>query len=81
MLIDYFEDVKKIIAEQFALEEEDIEEDSLLEEDLNVSELDLEDVIALLEKKYDVVIPQSVYSKFLKVSDISTFLYENADQV
>ncbi|MEX2028534.1 MAG: acyl carrier protein [Candidatus Curtissbacteria bacterium] len=81
MLLDYFEDVKKIIAQQFALEEEDIEEDSLLEEDLNISELDLEDVIAILEKKYGIEIHQSVYSKFLKVGDISTFLYENADQV
>lgn len=80
MLIDYFEDVRKIIAKQFALEEEDIEEESLLEEDLNISELDLEDVVAILEQKYEIEIPQSAYSKFLKVVDIANFLYENADQ-
>ena len=79
MVIDYFEDVKKIIAKQFGLEEEDVEEETLLEADLNISELDLEDVVAILEEKYDVEIPQEVYTKFLKVGDIANFLYENAD--
>lgn len=80
MLIDYFEDVRKIVAKEFGLEEEDIEEESLLDEDLNISELDLEDVISILEQKYEVEIPQSVYSKFLKVGDIANYLYENVDQ-
>lgn len=80
MLIDYFEDIRKIIAKQFGLEEEDIEEESLLEADLNISELDLEDVITILEQKYEIEIPQSAYLKFLKVVDIANFLYENADQ-
>ncbi len=79
MVIDYFEDVKKIIAKQFGLEEEDVEEETLLEADLNISKLDLEDVVAILEEKYDVEIPQEVYTKFLKVGDIANFLYENAD--
>lgn len=80
MLVDYFEDVRKIVAAQFGLEEEDIEEESLLDEDLNISELDLEDVISILEQKYEVEIPQSAYSKFLKVGDIANYLYENVDQ-
>ncbi|MBI2599178.1 acyl carrier protein [Candidatus Curtissbacteria bacterium] len=79
MLVDYFEDLKKIIAGLYSVDEETIEEESLLDADLNISELDLEDLIAVLEEKYAIAIPQSVYSKFIKVGDIASFLYENAD--
>lgn len=79
MIIDYFEDVRKIIAKQFGIEEEDIEEDTLLDADLNISELDVEDLVAVLEEKYEVEIPMEAYEKFLKVSDIVNFLYENAE--
>ncbi len=79
MIIDYLEDLKKIIAKQYGIEEEMIEEDSLLDEDLNVSELDMEDLVAILEEKYEIKIPQEAYSKFIKVADIANYLYENAD--
>ena len=77
-MIDYLEEVKKIIAKQFELEEETIDEESYLESDLNITELDLEDLIAQLEDKYELEIPQDVYSKFKTVSDIANYLYENA---
>ena len=77
-MIDYLEEVKKIIAKQFELEEETIDEESYLESDLNITELDLEDLIAQLEDKYELEIPPDVYSKFKTVSDIANYLYENA---
>lgn len=79
-MVDYLEDIKKIIAKQFGIEEEDIEEDSYLETDLNITDLDLEDLIAKLEDKYQIQIPQKVYSNFKQVTDIANYLYENADQ-
>lgn len=79
-MIDYFEDLKKIISAQYGIDEESIEEDSHLESDLNISELDLEDLAALLEQKYQVAIPEEAYSHFKQVSDIATYLYENVDQ-
>ena len=79
-MVDYLEDIKKIIAKQFGIEEEDIEEDSYLETDLNITDLDLEDLIAKLEDKYQIQIPQNVYSNFKQVTDIANYLYENADQ-
>lgn len=79
-MIDYFEDIKKIISAQYGIDEELVEEDSQLESDLNISELDMEDLAALLEEKYQVSIPEEAYSRFKQVSDIATYLYENVDQ-
>lgn len=80
-MVDYFEDLKKIISNQYGLEEETIEEDSKLDSDLNISELDMEDLAAVLEEKYQITIPEEAYSNFKQVSDIATYLYENVDQV
>lgn len=81
-MIDYFEDLKKLIINQFGLDEEntEIEEDSFLDSDLNISELDLEDLVAKLEEKYQISIPQQAYGKFKQIQDITTYLYENVDQ-
>lgn len=79
-MTDYLEDIKKMLAKQFGLDEESIEEDSYLEADLNISELDMEDFVAALEDKYQITIPQEDYSKFKKVVDIANYLYESIDQ-
>lgn len=79
-MVDYHEDLKKIISAQYGIDEEGVEEDSQLESDLNISELDMEDLVAILEKKYQISIPEEAYSKFKQVSDIATYLYENVDQ-
>ena len=79
-MVDYLEDIKKMIAKQFGINEEDIEEDSYLESDLDITDLDLEDLIAQIEDKYQIQIPHDVYSGFKRVADIANYLYENADQ-
>ena len=81
MAEDYLEEVKKIIAKQFGIEEEMIEEDSNLDEDLNITDLDMEDLITVIEDKYQIQIPQEKFSKFEKVSDMVNYLYENTDQL
>lgn len=79
-MIEYFEDVKKIISRQFDIEEDTIEEESFFLTDLNISELDLEDLISTIEDKFQIEIPQEEYLKFHQVADIVTYLYENVDQ-
>ncbi len=79
-MVDYTEEIKKLIEKQFGLEEDSVEEDSHLEADLNITELDLEDLVSVLENKYELSIPQEEYSKFKQVSDIATYLYEHVDQ-
>ena len=79
-MIEYFEDIKKIISRQFEIDEDTIEEESFLATDLNISELDLEDLIGTIEDKFQIEIPEEEYLKFHQVSDIVTYLYENVDQ-
>jgi len=80
-MIDYFEEVRKIISAQYGIDEETIEEDSKLDSDLNISELDMEDLVTILEQKYQIAIPEEAYTNFKQASDIATYLYENVDQV
>ena len=76
-MIDYLEEVKKIIIKQFGLEEDIVEEESFLETDLNMTEFDLEDLIAQIEDKYEIEIPPDDYTKFKTVGDIANYLYEH----
>ena len=77
--MDYFEELRKLISEQFSIPEDTIEEDSLLDEDLSITDLDLEDLIAQLQKKFDILIPAEKIQSFKKVSDIVAFLYDHAE--
>ena len=79
-MIEYFEDIKKLVSRQFDIDADTIEEESFLSTDLSISELDLEDLIATIEDKYQIEIPQEEYLKFHQVEDIVTYLYENVDQ-
>lgn len=80
-MVDYLEEVKKLIATQFDLEVDSIEEDSSLAKDLNIADLDLEDLIERIEEKYQIKIPSNQYSRFKSVGDIANYLYENIDKI
>ncbi len=80
-MTDYLEEIKKIIAKQFGIEQEIIEDDSFLESDLNITDLDLEDLVTQIEDKFQIKIPQDKYLHFKKVSDLASYLYENTDQI
>ena len=77
--MDYFDQLRKLISEQFSIPEDSIEEDSLLDEDLSITDLDLEDLITQIQKKFDILIPAEKIPSFKKVSDIVTFLYDHAE--
>jgi len=77
--MDYFEELRKLISELFLIPEDTIEEDSLLDEDLSITDLDLEDLITQLQTKFDILIPTDKIPSFKKVSDIVAFLYDHAE--
>ena len=77
--IEILEDIKKIITKQFGILEEDIEENSYFDQDLNVTELEMEDLVAQVEEKYNVKILPETIPSFKKVSDLVDYLYENAE--
>ncbi len=76
---EILEDIKKIIEKEFGIERENIEEDMELDQDLNITDLEIEDLIAAVEDKYDVKIPEDKIPSFVKVSDLVTYLYENIE--
>ncbi|MEK7581327.1 MAG: phosphopantetheine-binding protein [Patescibacteria group bacterium] len=76
---EILDDIKKIIENQFGVESENIEEDMELDQDLNITDLEIEDLITALEEKYDIKIPEEKIPSFIKVSDLVTYLYENID--
>ncbi len=76
---EILEDIKKIISKDYAIPPEHIEEDSNLDEDLNITDLEIEDLVEKIEDKYDIQIPQEKIPSFVKVSDIVNYIYENVD--
>ena len=65
-MTDFQEEIKKLLSIQFDIPVEEIEEESSLEEDLGLSELDLEDLTSTIMEKYDIEIPQDKISSFKK---------------
>ena len=76
---EILEDLKKILSKQFDLDEENIEEELYFDSDLNITDLDIEDLLNSLSQKYDIKIPQEKASSFKKVSDLVNYIFENAD--
>lgn len=80
-MTDFLEDLKGLISKQFAIPIDEIEEESLLDEDLSVTDLDLEDLMVQIQKKYEIEIPQEKLPSFKKVGDIVSYLYENIEPI
>jgi len=78
-MVDYLEDIKRLISKQFGIAEDDIEEDSFLEADLNIGDLDLEDLIESIQDKYQIQVPTEKVATFKRVSDIVSHLFENVE--
>ncbi len=78
-MVDYLEEIKKIIENQFGIPVDQIEDDSLLDQDLSITDLDLEDLIENIQNRYQIQIPETKVSSFKTVADIASFLTENAD--
>lgn len=76
---EILDDLKKIIHKQFGIEQEEIEEDSYLDQDLNITDIELEDLATTLEERYNIKIDPTILATFKKVSDVVSHLYENID--
>src|SRR3990167_9227843 len=70
---------KEIIHKQFGISEEKIEEESYFDSDLNITELEIEDLVANIQEKYSITIPDEKLPSIKKISDLIAYIYENAD--
>ena len=76
---EIFEDLKRNIHKQFGISEDSIEEDSYFDSDLSITELEIEDLISSVQKKYGITIKDEKIPSIKKISDLITIIYENAD--
>ena len=71
------ERVKKIIAEQLGVEEDDVVPDAKFVEDLGADSLDTVELVMAFEEAFEIEIPDDKAEKFLTVQDAVEFIKEN----
>ncbi|MDD4000043.1 MAG: acyl carrier protein [Bacilli bacterium] len=69
-----FEKVKKIIAKELNLKEEEIQVNSRFAEDLGADSLDAVELIMAIEEEFDVQVSDEAAQNIRKVSDIVEYL-------
>lgn len=73
--------LRKIIAEQLGVDENQINEGSHFQDDLNADPLSMADLVVNIEEKYNIKIPQEELVKFATVGDVANFLADNMTEV
>ena len=69
-----FETVKKILADQLRLNEDDIQPSSRIKEDLGADSLGILELLMTIEEENGIVIPDEELATFETVADIVSYL-------
>ncbi len=69
-----FEEIKSMLVEEMAIEEEEIKEDAEFVNDLGFNSLEIADLIALCEEKYDVDLEEDKMKSIVTVGDFANYL-------
>lgn len=69
--------VKRLIAEQLCISEEEVTEDSDIIKDLNADSIDLVEMIMTLEDEFGITVPDEKAGDIKTVKDIVKFIDEN----
>ena len=72
-----FEKVRKIICDQFDLEEDDVTTETLLEDDLEADSLDLVDLVMSFEDEFQIEVPDEDVENIKTVGDIVKYIEEH----
>lgn len=72
-----FEKVRKIICEQFDLEEDSVTANTLLEDDLEADSLDLVDLVMSFEDEFQIEVPDEEIENIKTVGDIVKYIEEH----
>lgn len=75
-----FEKVKKIIAEQLSLNEEEINMDSSFLDDLGADSLDVVEIIMALEEEFDIEISDEDAEKATTVGDVVNYIKKRVEE-
>ena len=72
-----FEKVRKIICEQFDVDEESVTLDTDIREDLDADSLDMVDLVMSFEDEFKIEVPDSAIETVKTVEDIVKFIEEH----
>lgn len=72
------EQIKKILAEQFSMNEDDITMDTSFTEDIGADSLDLVELVMALEQEFDLEIDDEEVEKIKTVGDAVRYIKDKA---
>lgn len=75
------ENMKKIIAEQLSVDENEVDLSSNFKDDLGADSLDLFELVMALEEEYDVEIPPDDFNNIVTVNDAVEYLKSKGIEV
>ncbi|MGN1096001.1 MAG: acyl carrier protein [Eubacteriales bacterium] len=73
-----FEEIKKILAEEFSIEEDKITPEAEFVNDLGINSLELADLVFICEDRFGVTFEEDDLRTFLTVGDVANYLSEKA---
>ncbi len=76
---DYFKNITRIIAGKTGVDPEEITEESYLEDDLNIGEIELLEIIVALEEEYAIEFEEEEKENIESVMDLVELVVEKVD--
>lgn len=74
-----FEEIKKILVEEFSIEEDKITLEAEFVNDLGINSLELADLVFICEDKFNVTFEEDDLHTFLTVGDVVNYLADKAN--
>ncbi|MBQ0111435.1 MAG: acyl carrier protein [Oscillospiraceae bacterium] len=72
-----FEKIRKILAEQFGREEDEITEDTLIVDDLGADSLDVVELLMSIEDEFEIEVPDEEIENIKSVADVVNYIENN----
>ena len=76
---EIFGQLKDIVAEQLAVDPEEVTMEASFVDDLNADSLDLVELIMELEEKFSIQVPDEMAEKIVTVGDAVDYIQEHQD--
>lgn len=76
---EIFGQMKDMVAEQLAVDPEEVTMDASFVDDLNADSLDLVELIMELEEKFGITVPDEAAEKIVTVRDAVDYIQEHQD--
>ena len=74
-----FEEIKSLLVEEMSIDESEIREDAEFVNDLGFNSLELADLVAMCEEKYDTDLEEEKIREILTVGDFVNYLESIVD--